>query len=124
MFGLILVAVLAFETQSELDRRIDECPDGLIGHVEIFRRIAEIERHGEAVIIDLKIIEPVLHHHGHFLGVALAQPVGKTRVRMGGVEGDEEVMRARQSGDLHAGQHILNEAAHGPMHQFSVVDLA
>ena len=85
-------------------------------------RAAGGDEHGEALVLHGEAVEPVLHHHRHFLGIAGAQPVGQLRLGMAGVEGDEEMVLPGKPvlGDI--GQNLLDQAAHGAVHQVSVVD--
>ena len=64
----------------------------------------------------------MLHNHGHFFGVAIRKPIGNLDIGVHGVEGDEEMMLAGQAIFRDVVQHLADQATHGTMHQFSVVD--
>ncbi|MPL92607.1 hypothetical protein SDC9_38718 [bioreactor metagenome] len=121
---LVLVEILRLEAQAELDRGVDEGVHGIEGDIERLGAVAEVQGDREAVIGDGEILEPVLDHHGHFLGVARLQPLGHLDFGVAGVEGDEEVMRAGQAVFRDIGQHGLDQAAHGFVHEVAVVDCA
>ena len=88
-----------------------------------YKRIV-LKLSGEALIGDGEIVEPVLDHDGHLAGIAVREPVGDLDIGMHRVEGDEEMMLARQALDGDAFQHLLDQPAHRAMHQVSVVDRA
>jgi len=64
----------------------------------------------------------MLHHNGHFRRVALAQPVGDLNVRVRGVEGDKEMMLAREPVRVYVCEHGLDQTAHRVVHEISVIN--
>ena len=115
---LILVVILRLEAQAELDRRVHEGADRVEGDHHRFGRVAEVERDREPLVGDDQVVEPVLDHDRHLVGIAVAQPVGHLDAVLARVEGDEEVVLARQTVVGDALKHVRDQ----PLHRQGALD--
>ena len=68
---LRLGALGLLKAQAKLDRRVHKRAQGHEGNVKWFWGVAKIQGDGEAFIGDFQIVEPMLHHDGHFIGIAI-----------------------------------------------------
>ena len=101
-----VACVDGLELQPELHRRIDEALDRVERHQQPLRHAAERQADLERLVADLQIPELVLQDDGHLLRILLAQPRRQPHALGRGVEGDVEMMLARQALLGGVGQHV------------------
>jgi hypothetical protein len=101
---------LGLELQREIDRRVDEGGHRRERNHQPRRHLIERQADLEAVVQHAQIPEPVLDDDRHLVGKALRQVARNLDPRSRGLEGDVEVMTARQPAALlddrqHAADH-------------------
>ena len=120
LFGQVDRAI-GLEFQAEIDRRIDEIGHRGEGHDQGRRHAAEAEADRKLLIVDLEVPEAVLDDDRHLVGEALDQMLGDRNARHAGLEGDVEMMAARQPAALlHLAQHPADDVAQGLLHDLVV----
>src|SRR5690349_7199586 len=121
LFRIALCAV-GLELQAEIDCRIDEIGDGREWHGQRRRNPTEAEADRELVLADLEIPEAVLDDDRHLVRKALDQMLRDMHPRHLGLEGDVEMVAARQAAALldlvkdppdHVAQGLLHDLVIG-----------
>src|SRR3546814_17919010 len=86
----------SLELQPEIDRRIDECSDRSKRNGELGGDLVEAQPHRKSRFIHFQVPELVLQNDRHLVGEALAQAGRDRNAWRTGLEGDVEMMAARQ----------------------------
>ena len=110
------------ELQAVGHARIEEHLDRGEGDHEPLGDAVERQLHLEALVVDDQVPEAVLQDDRHLLGVFLLQPLGQHDPRRVRLEGNVEMVLARQTGLGDAHQHSANDAAHRALRQRLVID--
>jgi hypothetical protein len=110
--GVVGRARLA-ELEAELRGRIVERLHCGEGHHQPLRHGGEGELHLEALVRHRQVPELILEDDGHLLRILLLEPLGDGNAVGDGIEGDVEMVLAREPVALDLGQHVTNHAAQG-----------
>jgi len=114
--------VLRLELQAELDGRIEEGGDRVIGNQQPLRHAGEGEPDLEGVVADVEVPELVLEHDRHLVRMLLAQALRQAHARRGGPEGDVEMMLAREPVAARLGQDLADDALERVLHHQVVAE--
>lgn len=112
------------EFEFEIDGRIVETSDGIIGNDQLFRRIGEGEADFKAGFGYFEVPELVLDDDGHLFGIFRLEVLGNPHARRAGQECNEEMVVAGQAaGCGHFTQNLTNNAAKGILCENVVTDM-
>ena len=84
---------------------------------------AERQADLEGIVVDRQIPELMLQHDGHGLRILRPHPLGQPHARRRGVEGDLEMVVARQAVLGGVRQHGAHDAAQGRLGEKVVADV-
>ena len=88
---------IGLELEAEIDRRVDEIGDRRERNPQGRRHAAERQADREGVLFDLQVPEAVLDYDRHLFGKAIGEVLGDRNAGHAGIEGDVEMMAARQA---------------------------
>lgn len=104
------------ELQREIDCRINERGNRRVRHDEVGGNLAERQADLEMLRLDLQVPIFVLQHDRHLVGKALVQVLRDGNTRRLSLEGDIEMMVARQPIHRDIAEHAANHSAQRLLH--------